>query len=239
MNTFRILAASTIVATAFSAGAQQLSQPQLRIDKANRTLTVAATGSVSVEPDVAVLHIGFETPPSSAKAAYAEGARTSNAIINALKHAGVPATAIRSQMQYLARDFSVPKSHKFKLVQRWTVKTTPKRAAELLDVAITAGANTSGEIEWTVKDKRALEDQALAKAAARARANAAELAKGMGVQLGQLLYVSNQMSSPVYARPLMARTFSAARNAPKVPPLSIEPQKVTRTASIYAVYAIP
>ncbi len=237
MNTFRILAASAAVAAALSAGAQQVSQPQLKIDSANRTLTIAATGSVTAEPNVAILHIGFETLPASAKAAYAEGARTSNAIINALKQAGVPAAAIHSQMQYLARDYSEPKSHKFKLVQQWTVRTTPERAAELLDVAVTAGANSSGEIEWTVKDPRTLEDQALAKAAARARANAAELAREMGVQLGALLYVSNQMSAPIYARPLMARAFSASAGA-EPPPLAIEPQKVTRSASIYAVYAI-
>ncbi len=237
MNFFRILAVSTAMAVALSAGAQQVTQPQMSVTQTNRTLTVSASDSVSVEPEVAILHIGFETQPASAKDAYASGAQTSNAIIDALKQAGVAESAIHSESQYLQRDYSVPKSHKFILRQQWTVKTTPKRAAEVLDAAITAGANSSGQIEWTVNDERALENQALDKAAARARADAAELAKGMGVRLGALIYVSNNLSESV--RPLvMSRAYSAGVAAPPPPPLAIEPQKVTRSASIYAVYAI-
>ena len=236
MRINRILALSAFIATALPVAAQQAGQPQLKIDSTNRTLTVTASDSVTAEPDVAILHIGFETEPASAKDAYAGGAQTSNAIIDALKQAGVPESAIHSGSQYLQRDYSVPKSHKFILTEQWTVKTTPKRAAELLDVAVTAGANSSGQIEWTVSDERALENQALDKAAARAKADATELAKGMGVQLGALIYVSNETSRPVTPVFAMNRFASAAKTPP--PPLAIEPQKVTRSASIYAVYAI-
>ena len=70
--------------------AQQASQAQLKIDPTNRTLTVSAEDQVTVDPDLAILHVGFQTQPSDAKAAYAEGAQTSNAIIAALKQAGFP-----------------------------------------------------------------------------------------------------------------------------------------------------
>lgn len=235
MNSFRTLTVFAVMAAALSATAQQASQPQLKVDSTNRTLTVTANDNVSVEPDVAIVHIGFETQPASAKDAYASGAQTSNAIIDALKQAGVEESAIHSESQFLERDYSVPKSHKFTLTEQWTVKTTPKQAAEILDVAVTAGANSSGQIEWTVNDERGLENQALDKAAARAKADAAELAKGMGVRLGTLIYVSNEVSEPV--RPIMMK-YSAGVAAPPPPPLAVEPQKVTRSASIYAVYAI-
>ena len=146
------------------------------------------------------------------------------------------ASAIRSESQYLQRDYT-PKSHKFKLTQQWTVRTTPERAAEILDVAITAGANSSGQIEWTVKAEHALEVQALDKAAARARENAAVLAKGMGVRLGTLNYVSNQLSAPSFPRP-MVRAFAMAGKEEAAPPLAIEPHKVTSEATVYAVFAI-
>lgn len=238
VNTFRIFAALAAMAVILSASAiaQQSSQPQLNVSPTNRTLTVTANDSVTAEPDVAILHIGFETQPGTAKEAYASGAQTSNAIIDALKQAGVPESAIHSESQYLQRDYSVPKSHKFILTEQWTVKTTPKRAAELLDDAVTAGANSSGQIEWTVNDERALENQALDKAAARAKADAAELAKGMGVRLGALIYVSNNISEPV--RPIMMASRVFTPEKAQAPPLAIEPQKVTRSASIYAVYAI-
>jgi uncharacterized protein len=230
----RLFAALATLSFALGASAQQLTQ--LKINPTNRTLTVTAEDSASVEPEVAVLHIGFDTQPGDAKSVYADGARASNAIIDALKQAGIPENAIRSESQFLNRDYTVEKSHKFKLSQQWTVRTTPARAAEILDIAVTAGATSSGEIEWTVKDEKALEEQALDRAAERAKENAAVLAKGMGVRLGTLIYVSNQLSSPGYPRPMpMAMAKVAGAQAP---PLAIEPQKVTRAANVYAVYAI-
>ena len=207
------LIAPAILLTALSAAAQQMPQPQLRVDPTNRTLTVTATGNVTVEPDLAILHIGFDTQPEDAQAAYAEGARASNAIISAIKQAGIPEASIQSQSQYLDRDWTKP--HKFKLVQEWTVKVPPERAAEILDVAVTAGASSSGQIDWTVKDERALEAKALDEASLRARQNADALAKGMGVHLGTLIYVSNQVS-PVMPRPVLfqAKAMAAGNDSP-------------------------
>jgi uncharacterized protein YggE len=209
----------------------------MKVDSSNRTLTVSASDSISVEPDLAILHIGFDTQLEDAQSAYADGARASNAIITAIKQAGIPEASIQSVSQYLDRDYT--KQHKFKLSQEWTVKVPPARAAEILDIAVTAGATSSGQIEWTVKDEKALEAQALEKAAARARENAQVLAKGMGVSLGNLIYVSNQLSSTL-PRPVMfeARQFSANAAAPQPPPLSVEPHQVSREATVYAVFAI-
>jgi len=214
---------------------QQPTQPDLKVDSSNRTLTVSATDNISVEPDQAVLHIGFVTQPQDAKSAYAEGTRASNAIITALKQAGVIESAIRSESQYLDRDWST-KLRKYTLHQDWTVKVAPERAAEILDAAINAGATSSGQIEWTVKDEKALEAQALDQAAARVRANAEVLAKGMGVRLGALVYVSNQMSAPSFPRPMPMMAMKAANAAPE--PLAIEPHQVSREATVYAVFAI-
>jgi uncharacterized protein YggE len=231
---FAILTSAVFVAV-FSASAQQPAQPELKVDSSNRTLTVSATDSVSVEPDQAILHIGFVTQPQDAKGAYAEGTRASNAIVAALKQAGVGESAIRSESQYLDRDWST-KLKKYTLHQDWTVKVAPERAAEILDAAINAGATSSGQIEWTVKDEKALEAQALDKAATRAKANAEVLAKGMGVRLGSLIYVSNQMSAPSFPRPMQMMAMKSASAAPE--PLAIEPHQVSREATVYAVFAI-
>lgn len=230
------IAAVVLFTASGIAAAQQPSQPDLKIDSANRTLSVSATDEVSVEPEVAVLHIGFETAPTDAKSAYAAGSRTSNAVIAALKQAGVAESDIRSQSQYLAPDYTNPKQHKYKLTQQWTVRCAPERAAEILDIAVDAGATSSGQIDWEVKDEKALEEKALDKAAARARANAAALAKGMGVELGKLVYVSNQESGGGPRPMMMARTF--AMKADNTAPLAVEPQKVTSQATVYAVFAI-
>ena len=218
--------------------AQQTSQVQLNIGANNRTLTVSAEERVIVEPEIAILHIGFETQPSDAKTAWANGAKTSRQIVDALKQAGIAESSIRSEDQYIS---SVDwKARRYKLVQNWTVETPPARAAEIMDIAVGAGATQSGEIEWTVKDVKALEAQAIAQAAARTRSDAQELAKGMGVTLGPLVYVSHEVTAtlPVCWN---AANFSAgvmAERQATPQPLAINPRKVSRTAKVYAVFTI-
>ena len=229
----------SFMALAFVCGtaafAQSPGQVELKIEPSNRTLSVSAEAQVTADPDTAILHIGFETSPSDAQSAYAEGTRLSNAIIGAVKQAGVQESAIHSESQRLDRDYTVPKSHKFKLVQQWTVKTDPMHVAQILDAAVTAGASVSGDIEWTMKDLAALDAQALENAATRAKADAAALAKGMGVRLGALVYVSRTSEPEVV--PMRGRVMAMAK-AQSDQPLSIEPGKVTRSATVSAVYSI-
>jgi uncharacterized protein YggE len=232
------LAASALILGCASGVAQQVSQVQLKIEPSNRTLTVSAVERVTADPEIAILHIGFETPPSDAKSAYAAGAKVSNEIVTAIKQAGIAETSIRSESQNLE---SVGyKSHKFKLVQQWTVKTPPERAAEILDVAISAGATDSGQIDWTIKDEKTLEDQALEKASTRSKADAEVLARSMGVRLGSLIYASNQVSHPEFSSYSYANNsvFDARNGGGAPPPLAIEPRKVSRVATVYAVFAI-
>ena len=237
MNAKKVIAALALLAGCLAAGAQQTSQVQLKIEPTNRTLTVSAEGRVTVDPDVAILHIGFETQPSDAKTAYAAGAKTSNDVVFALKQAGIPETSIRSEWQRL--DSASGKPHKFTLGQQWTVKVPPERAAEILDIAVAAGATDSGEIDWTVQDEHALEDQSLEQAAARASADATMLAKSMGVDLVSLLYVTNQISIPQLAMMAYANNAAQGELARAIPQaLSIEPRKVSREATVYAVFAI-
>jgi uncharacterized protein YggE len=220
-----------------AAHAQQPNQIDLKIDPSNRTLTLTAQDEVTVDADLAILHVGFTTPQSDAKSAYAAATQTSNTIIAALKQAGIADADIHSESQNMQPVYQKP--HKFTLYQQWTVKCAPVRAAEILDIAITAGATESGDIEWTMRDPKALESQAIRAASTRLRDDATALAESMGVRLGKVLYTTNSTSGPSYAPRVYAMNAMANRvAAPAAQPLAIEPQKVSRSATIYAVYAI-
>jgi len=244
MHGKQVIAWLALIVGCVAVSAQQTTQVQLKIESTNRTLTVSAEERVTADPDLAILHMGFQTPPSDAKSAYAAGAKTSNEVVAALKQAGIPETSIRSESQQLKSiDY---KAHKFELVQEWTVKTPPERAAEILEIAIAAGATQSGEIDWTMKDVRALEEQALGQAAARVRADAAVLAKSMDARLGQLVYVTNQVSvdriftteNRNFASLAQMGLGVSAMERDDKRPLAIEPHKVSRAASVYAVFSI-
>jgi uncharacterized protein YggE len=219
-----------------ASAAQQPSDLKLNIDSSNRTIAVSAEGRVSVDPDVAILHVGFETKPEDSKSAYADGSRSSNAIVTAIKEAGIPETSIRSEYQRL-EPVDV-KNHRFKLTQEWTVKVPPARAGEILDLAVNAGATDSGQIDWTVEDTHALEDQALEQATTRAREDAAVMAKATGAHLGSLIFATNQIAAIRIGSYANNSAEMELRDAPQAQPLAIEPRKVVREAKVHAVFAI-
>jgi uncharacterized protein len=71
---------------------------------------------------------------------------------------------------------------------------------------------------------------------ARARQIAQQMAQGLNAALGPLVYASNE--APVRPIEPLARLHAAAPMAAKVEPLAINARKVTRSATVYAVFAI-
>jgi uncharacterized protein YggE len=195
--------------------------------------------------DTATVHIGFIAYGPDSDAAYTTGSRISNAIVKSLTAAGVPSDAIESESQNVSpvQEYQIDKltpaekaQRKFQVVQSWTVRTPADDAAKILDLAVKAGANQSGQIDWSLKDENAPQAEAAGKALQRARAVASEMAKGLSVKLGPLLYANNETHAEP-PRPLMlAMAKSSAMAAPA--PLAINPRQIEKSATVYAVFAI-
>ena len=108
-----------------------------------------------------------------------------------------------------------------------------------MQLAITAGANESGNIDWQLKDADALQAEAARQALKHAREIASTMAAGLGAKLGSLLYASNQ-TPPTTPFPNVGRGAGGnllMRNSAPAP-LSIEPQRIRRSATVYAAFAI-
>ena len=176
--------------------------------------------------DTATVHIGFIAYGPDSDTAYATGSRISNAIVKALTAAGVPSDAIESENQNVApvQEYQIDKltpaekaQRKFQVTQSWTVRIPADDAAKTLDLAVKAGANQSGQIDWSLKDENAPQAEAAAKALQRARTVAGEMAKSLNVKLGPLLYASNETQADP-PRPLMradgAKAVTAKRSSP-------------------------
>ena len=225
-----------------------IASPQtIQVNKENRTIAITATDKVIVMADTATVHIGFITYGPDKDAAYASGSTLSNAIIKALTASGVPSDAIESENQNVSpvQDYQVEKltpaekaQRKFQVTQSWTVRTNAADAAKILDVAVKAGANQSGQIDWGLKDENASQAEAAAKALQRARTVAGEMAKGLNANLGALLYASNETQAEP-PRPLMrAMAPPPMASAQTVQPLAINPRRIEKSATVYAVFAI-
>jgi len=241
MNVHR-LARLSLCATLFAMNA---AAQTIQISKENRTIAITATDKVMVLADTATVHIGFIAYGPDSDTAYAAGSRVSNAIVKALTTAGVASDAIESENQNVSpvQEFQIDKltpaekaQRKFQVTQSWTVRTNADDAAKTLDLAVKAGANQSGQIDWSMNDENAAQAEAAAKALQRARSVAGQMAKGLDVKLGALIYASNETQAEP-PRPLM-RAMAAAPMAQKVAPLAINPRQIEKTATVYAVFAI-
>jgi uncharacterized protein YggE len=239
--------AAALVFAAGAACAAQVPQQGITVSKDNRTIAITATDSVIAMADVATVHVGFVVYGVDHDSAYADGSKISNAVIAALKTAGVPSDSIESESQNLAEVQpyqlnQLPEAEKAKrtwtLAQSWTVRTNAGDAARVLDIAVKAGANQSGGIDWSLKDENAPQAAAASKALDRARVVAEEMAKGMNVKLGALLFASNEtQATPV--RPLMEKmTLETRAPAAPVQPLAINARRVEKSATVYAIFAI-
>lgn len=229
-----------------------VSAQQIQINKDNRTIAITATDTASALADTATVHVGFVAYAADAPTAYGEGSKISNAIVGALTAKGVAKTDIQSESQSVAetQPYELEKlppaeqaQRRFQVRQSWTVQTKADDAAGVLNTAVNAGANQSGQIDWTVADEKALDAKAAGNALARARAIASQMAHGLGIQLGELIYASNQ--APDLPRPMMMRMRGEGGviggilgNAAAPPPLAIEAHKVERSATVYAVFEI-
>jgi uncharacterized protein YggE len=219
----------------------------IQVNKENRTIAITATDKILAQADIGTVHIGFIAYGPDSDAAYANGSRLSHAIIKSLTSAGVPNDAIESESQNISpiQDYQIDKltpaekvQRKFQVTQNWTVRSPAADAAKILDLAVKAGANQSGQIDWSLKDENVAQSEAAAKALQRARIVADEMAKGLNSRLGVLLYASNQTEAEP-PRPLM-RAMAAApmMQTQKVEPLAINPRQIEKSATVYAVFAI-
>ena len=239
----RISLALVIVVSAATSAAHAQT---IKVDKANRTIEITTTASASAMADVAVLHIGYTVYGPSSKEAYARASETSNAIAAALKQAGIPKDHIQSVSQSVSETQSYENQNltpaekverKYRAEQTWTVRLPAKEAAKILNLAVEAGANNSGNINWQLANPNALEAQAASKALAHAKQIATAMAQGLGVTLGPLLYASNQAQQPMIFPMMAGLQMARAANA-AVKPLSISPQRISQSATIRAIFAI-
>jgi uncharacterized protein len=217
----------------------------IQVNKDNRTIAITTSDEAEAVADIAVVTVGFNSFGTDQDQTYADASRISNAIIKALRDAGIKADSIESGSQNLSAidDNDKPryaKGIRFQFSQSWHVTVAAKDAADTLHVAITAGANDSGGIQWKLANDDALEAEAAQKALAHAQQIAARMAKGLNAKLGPLVYASNQTPPRTLFGGMMLNTESASVSASRInlKPIAISPDKIEKSATVYAVFAI-
>ncbi len=214
-----------------------------RIASDKKTIEIRATDKISIPAEVATVKIGFQNVASSKDAVYDENVRTANKIVQALRAAGTPAEAIETDSIRLDREDTAqgvqPASTRYSADQEWRVRVKASEAQKIVDIAVSAGANQVGGVDWNVFDPEALETKAYGAALARAKRIAEQTASQAGVRLGEILSISNSVSpfAQLY-RTLNTESAMIGVSTATVTSLKLFPEDVAREASVTVVYAI-
>ncbi len=161
-----------------------------------RTITVVGEGKVSIKPDVARATIGVEVLKPTVKEASAENKTMIEAVLAALKEAGIAEEDIQTSgfSIYLERfnpDGSQPEKANYRVSNNVTVIIRDlETVGEVLDAAVEAGANNIYGVEFSLDDTKAVKSEVRKEAVANALEKAEELASLNAAKVGQVVSIS-------------------------------------------------
>ena len=209
-----------------------------------RTLNVTGTGLVYLTPDIAYINVGVHSENASAADAVSENNTQTQAVIDALKAAGVAEKDIRTSNFSIWTQDKVDPTTGMSTGQKLyevdnTVSVTVRKLASLgslLDTLVRAGANNVNSISFDVADKTAAIKQARDAAVKDAKVQAQELSGAAGVTLGDITSISfyDNVPTPVYD------TFGKGGGgaAPAAAAVPIQPGQMTLTVTVSMTYEI-
>jgi uncharacterized protein YggE len=162
------------------------------------TLNLSAQGEVRVRPDIVTLSLGATSEAPTAQAASADSARRVNAIVQALRAAGVAQRDIQTQWVQLVPKYSdrsnAPRqivAHEATTTMTVTVRAMD-RAGALLDLAVGAGANVVQGVRFGLADPSGPQRQARDQALRALQDDAVQVAGVMGHRVVRLVNVNTQ-----------------------------------------------
>ena len=156
-----------------------------------RSITVVGEGKVSVTPDTAQATIGVETIADTVREGTSESTKTMETVIKALKKAGVADKDIQTSGYSIWSDRSSDTQVTYHITNQVTVTIRDlDTVGKVLDAAIEAGANNMYGVNYAVEDPNEYAAEAREAAVANALAKAGELAELNGVEVGQVVSIS-------------------------------------------------
>jgi uncharacterized protein YggE len=171
-------------------------------DPTEHTIAVSGTGVVTVKPDIADVRLGVSIQKPTVKEAQAAAAAAMTSAVAAIRKTGVANDDIKTTTVSLSPVYEYPQGGGQKLVGYQftnqvavTVRDLSK-VADVIDGAISAGANTVDGVTFRVNHAVAAESQARTAAMADAKARAQALAAAAGVRITGVAQIT-ETSAPM------------------------------------------
>ena len=205
-------------------------------------LHATASASVDVTPDVATVSAGVESEAKTAKAAMEANSAKMRSVYAALERAGVNRRDIATSYLNLSPRYDYDQQGRTRINARYAVTnqisvTTRDldSVGALIDGLLDAGLNNIGGVNFSVEDREAALDKSRRMAIAKAREKAQDMAEAAGVQLGELL-VLTEGAAPGRFEDEIVVTGARVQTMAAAPPLSPGQRELSTTVTLsYAI----
>lgn len=206
-----------------------------------RSVSVAATGEASADPDRAVLHLAVQASADSAEAARSQVAENTSALRTALTEAGVDEANVTTE-RYNVREVKsrdekgAPGPAEYRAVHALKVDVADvDRVGEFIGLAVRNGATDVRHVEFTLSEatESRLRERALSAAMSNARADADVLATEANLSIAGVHSVS---TADVRVSPYRTETALAA-GGDAGSATDVDSGPVTVTARVGVTYA--
>lgn len=174
------------------------------------TLTLSATGTENAAPDMATISFAVVTQGATASAAMQANNTRMNAVLAALKKAGIDKADIQTSNlnlnpQYDYKDGQAPKLNGYQAQNQISVRVNDTaRTGPVVDAVIAAGIDQISSIDFGLKDDSAIRDAARKAAVATLMQRAKLYAEATGMHVKRLASLQEGETSSVQPpRPMM------------------------------------
>jgi uncharacterized protein YggE len=190
---------------------------------ARPAVVASGEGVVKRAPDRAWVHVAVESRARAPKEAQKLNAAAMSAVLKKLEGAGFSGDAIQTRAYDLQPEYDYANGRQTLrgYVARNNVEVRVDelpRLGEVLDVAVSSGANAVGNIRFDLKDRAGAEREALRLAVADARSRAEAAAAGAGMQVDRVVRLEEQRVADTPPRPMMM-AMRAKEDAAAQPPI--------------------
>lgn len=205
------------------------------------SIVVNGEAVVRATPDRAFVNVAVETRDRNPAEAQRKTATAMAAVRKKLTETGVKDDQIRTVAYDLQLEFDYDKGRQIPrdYVARDALEVRLDDVAQVgpvIDAAVAAGATTIGGVRFDLKDRDALEREALKQAVADGRARAEAAAAGAGVTVASVLRIEEQrIFSPPQPMPMMMKA-AVAENA--APPTAISAGQIELRAQVTLTVAL-
>ena len=214
-----------------------------------KIISVTGTATTSVEPDLLVITFGVETQEATAKQALDTNSQTMTGIIDAIKLTGITEDEINTSRFNI---YPVYEGYEDQITKRWkqdltgyqvtntvTVETANLAlAADIIDGAVTAGANRVDNVSFTLSPERhmQLKDDLIEKAIINAQTKAEKALAPLNYSIIGVKAVSLSEFGGFPPMPMFDMAFAESMDrssfASSPTPVFSSDQDVSTTASV-------